>query len=411
MTVSLDLDFVRRQFPALADGYVYMDNAGGSQTLKSVVDRIGEYLLTSDVQLGATYRVSQTAGERVAAGEAAMARYINAVDPGEVVMGSSTSLLLKILSWTLSQKFRAGDEIIVCHGDHEANIAPWQDLTAKGIAVKSWLMDPETLEPDLDDLEKLITPRTRLVAVHHISNILGTINPIRKIADLVHRHGALICVDGVAYAPHRAIDVQAMDVDFYAFSFYKVYGPHYALLYARKELLDQIPGINFDFIDKGAYRFQPGNVNFEFAWGMTGLPDYIKQLAARHFPDEDLSERQSIERGFDLIAAHEEQLSARLLDFLNSRQSVRIIGHPSADRNKRVPTVSFVVDSMNSDTVTLATDPHNIGIRFGDFYAKRLIADLGLIQKQGVVRVSMVHYNTLEEVDRLIEILDRTLPE
>lgn len=406
---ALDLDFVRAQFPSLADGFVFMDNAGGSQTVKSVVDRISEFLLTSDVQLGASYAVSQKASKRVTDGVAALAQFVNARDPEEIVVGPSTSMLMKILSWTLVKQFNPGDEIIMCNGDHEANAAPWADLANHGMVVKEWCVDPNSHRLNLDDLDALMTPRTRLVAVHHVSNILGTLNPIREIADRVHRNGALICVDGVAFTPHRAVDVQALNVDFYAFSFYKVYGPHAALLYGRREVLDTLPGINFDFIDKGAYRFQPGNLNFELTWGMTGLWDYINALAAHH-QISAANQRAKLDAVFALIANHEQALAERLLGFLNTRKSVRIIGETSADQEARVPTISFVVDGMDSEAVTLAADPHNIGIRFGDFYAKRLIKALDLEANKGVVRVSLVHYNTLEEVDRLIAILDQFLP-
>ena len=408
--VKLDLEFVRGRFPALADGYTFFDNAGGSQTLRSVVERISEFLLTSDVQLGASYEVSQTAGERVDRAVANLATFVNAATPDEIVFGPSTSMLIKILAWTLGRSLTVGDEIIVCHANHEANIGPWVELEAEGIVIKRWSPDPQTLALDLTELEALHSSRTRLVAVNDISNVLGTINPIAAISEMAHRHGALVCVDGVAAAPHRAIDVRALDVDFYAFSCYKVFGPHAAVLYARKSLLDALPGINHYFIKDGAYKLLPGNLNFELVWGTTGVLDYFRELVAHHFPGDRASDRQCITRAYDLFARHEQVLAARLLEFLCNRPSVRIIGERSADRQLRVGTISFVVDGMDSREVTLATDPHRIGIRYGDFYAKRLIEELGLAGQNGVVRVSMVHYNTLDEVDRLVEILDRCLP-
>lgn len=406
---SLNLPFVRQQFPALAGDWVFFDNAGGSQTLQPVVDRISEYLLTSNVQLGASYAVSQRSGDRVNQGAQAAATLMNAADPSEVVMGASTSLLLRILSLCLSQQWSAGDEVIVTDCDHEANVSPWVDLQERGIVVKTWRVHPETLELRLDDLEPLLSPRTRLVALTHASNILGTINPIRPIADAVHRAGALVCVDGVGYAAHRAIDVQAMDVDFYVFSFYKVYGPHYAALYGKREHLLSIPGINHYFIAEAEipYKFQPGNVNYELSYGVVGLCDYLAQLASSQ--PQSTSQRQQIEQAFDLISQHEVDLGDRLLRYLRSKPNVAIVGHPYAEAEKRVPTISFTVAGVDSATIPPQIDLHQIGIRYGDFYAKRLIAALGLESQHGVVRVSMVHYNTLEEVDRLIECFDRIL--
>lgn len=408
----LQTDYVRQQFPALAGDWIFFDNAGGSQTLQRVVDRISEFLLTSDVQLGASYEVSQLAGERVAKGAQAIATLINAADPSEVVMGSSTSLLMRILSLCLGQTFSPGDEVIVTNCDHEANIGCWVDLQKHGIVVKTWALNPVTFTLELSDLEALLTPRTRLVAVTHASNVLGTINPIRAIADLVHAHGALICVDGVAYAPHRLVDVQALDVDFYAFSFYKVYGPHYAVLYGKRDQLLAMPGINHFFI--GAtdipYKFQPGNVNFELSYGLVGLCDYLSDLAHQHYGDRTAPDlRKQMVQAFDLISQHEQVLSDRLLSYLRTKSNVQIVGNSNADQTLRVPTISFVVDGVDSATIPSQIDPHRIGIRYGDFYAKRLIQDLGLTDRNGVIRVSMVHYNTVAEVDQLVQRLEPIL--
>jgi selenocysteine lyase/cysteine desulfurase len=284
------------------------------------------------------------------------------------------------------------------------------DLAELGISLKIWKLDPESLELKIQDLRSLMTGRTKLVAVTHVSNILGTINPIKDIARVVHDSGAMICVDGVAYAPHRAIDVQELDVDFYALSFYKVYGPHYAMLYGKQERLLSLPGINHFFIgeDEVPYKFQPGSVNYELSYGMLGLWDYIEGFTRAH-GRVDLRERSraQLEFAFELFSSHEEALAGRLLDFLASKSNVRVIGGPDPDRSVRVPTISFVVDGMMSDSITAQVDPHRVGIRFGDFYARRLIDDLHLQSQSGVVRVSMVHYNSIEEIDRLIGILDK----
>ena len=406
---TLDLDFVRQQFPALAGDWVFFDNAGGSQTLATVGDRIRDYLLSSNVQLGASYAVSQTSGERVAEGTAAIADYINAADPSEVVLGGSTSLLLRILALSLAQTWQPGDEVIVTNSDHEANISPWVDLGDRGIRVKFWNVNPDTLDLELDDLKPLLSDRTRLVAVTHASNVLGTVNPIQAIAAIVHDHGAMICVDGVAYAPHRLIDVQAWDVDFYAFSLYKTYGPHQALLYGKADHWRSLPRFNHYFIDgeNFPYKFQPGNVNFEMTYSLTALRDYIADVAQHHGDDcADFS--QQTQTAFQLMADHEAILGDRLLQFLTGKTNVRIVGQPTMT-DTRVPTIAFVVNGVDSATLPPQVDPHHIGIRFGDFYAKRLINDLGLAAQNGVIRVSMVHYNTVEECDRLIQVLDRIL--
>ncbi len=406
--MTLDLSKVRSYFPSLEGEWTFMDNAGGSQTLQPVVDRISDYLLQTNVQHGASYAVSQEAGRRVAVATEAMATFVNAPHPEEVVMGPSATSLFRTLSLCISQLWQVGDEVIVTNTDHEANVSPWTDLEKQGIKVKIWEARPDTLRLELEDLGALMTDKTRLVAVTHASNILGTINPIRRIADYVHERGALIAVDGVANAPHRLVDVQELDCDFYIFSFYKVYGPHYALMYGRRELLINMPGLNHYFIDGDQipYKFQPGNVNFEFAYGVAGIADYLSEIARHHYPGSHRTLRKEMELAFGLFAKHEEALSQKLLDFLNSKSGVRIIGETTADRSLRVPTISFSVAGVKSDDIVERVDPYRIGIRFGDFYAKKLIQSLDLEKQNGVVRVSLVHYNRLEEVDQLIEVLD-----
>jgi cysteine desulfurase family protein (TIGR01976 family) len=403
----LDMQKVRGYFPSLARDWTFFDNAGGSQILQPVLDRLQDYLLTSNVQLGASYAVSQMATERLQEANEFAATFINAADSSEVVMGPSTSMLLRILALCFGATLSAGDEVIITDCDHEANISPWLELQHQGITIKTWRTNPQTLSLELKDLESLLTARTRLVTLTHASNVLGQINPIRAIADLVHQAGSLLCVDGVGYAPHRLVDVQAMDVDFYVFSYYKVYGPHHTLLYGKRDLLQQLPGFNHDFIgpDQVPYKFQPGGANYELSYSTLGLKDYFVSLdQSQH--SESVSLRQQLIHGFEQITVHETRLSQRLLDFLNSKSNIQVIGPNIPDPDIRVPTIAFTVNGTSSDTIPPQVDAHHIGIRYGDFYAKRLIKALGLAEQEGVVRVSMVHYNTLEECDRLIKVLD-----
>ena len=405
--MSLDIEFVRSQFPGLASPWVLFDNAGGSQILGGVVESLSDYLLHTNVQHGASYEVSQRSTARVGQAQTKLAKFINASRAEEVVMGSSSSMLIKQLADSL--RFEPGDEIIVTNFDHEANISPWKRLSEQGVIIKTWQLDAHTFELDWPALEALFTPRTRLLCVTQASNILGAINPVEKLAALAHEHGAKICVDAVAYAPHRIIDVTAWDVDFYVFSLYKVYGPHQALLYGKYELLRELKNLNHEFLGEAIpYKLQPGNVNYELTYASAAIVDYLEKLGRRS-GGQSLDSRSALRAAYEAIAAHEQQLSEPLLDFLRSRNNVQIIGPTTAASAERVPTISFVVDEMDSDRVTLAMDKHKIGIRFGDFYATHLIDDLGLRERNGVVRVSMVHYNTLEEVNRLVQHLDEIL--
>lgn len=409
---KLDLSFVRKQFPALKRDFTFMDNAGGSQVLSGVIHRITDYLSNTNVQLGASYSVSQESGKRLEEATAKLAEYINAKRKEEIVVGPSTTMLLRILSLTLSQQWQAGDEIIVSNSDHEANVSCWMDLRKKGIVVKIWKLNPKTFRFDLTDLEKLLSPRTKLVTLVHASNILGTINPIKEIAKIVHQAGALICVDGVAYAPHRLVDVQELDVDFYAFSTYKLFGPHQAVLYGRYDLLHKLESFNHYFIGKEEvpYKLQPGNLNFELTYSLGAIPEYFEILHDYHFPlNININFKEKHKKSFELIAEHEEKIATELLNYLSGNKMITIIGEVTADKYKRVPTISFVHQNLKSSAIVEAIDPFNIGIRFGDFYAKKIIEDLGLVEKDGVVRVSLVHYNTIEEVRKLIKAFETVL--
>lgn len=408
---NLNLDEVRSHFPALSGDWVYFDNAGGTQLVRQAGDKMQDYLFNTNVQLGASYGISQQSGARVKEAHSLWSRAINARHESEIVLGSSTTALLQNLSRSLVQQFKAGDEVIVTNSDHEANIGPWLSMARFGIKVKIWKINPDSLLLELDDLKKLMTDKTRLVAFTHTSNILGTINPVKEITRLVHEQGALVCVDGVAFAPHRLVDVRDWDVDFYVFSLYKVYGPHYALLYGKQDLLHELPGINHFFIGKEAspYHLQPGNVNFELTYGSTGIIAYFERIYQTHIEDAAPDLFSRLEKVFDLFANHEAALAAPMLSFLSQKSGVRIIGLPTADKNLRVPTISFTVNNRKSSDIPLLVDPYNIGIRWGDFYARRLIDDLNLSDQDGIVRISMVHYNTMEEVTQLIDILDRVL--
>jgi cysteine desulfurase family protein (TIGR01976 family) len=406
----MNLDFVRGQFPSLSGEWTFMDNAGGSQILQPVVNKINEYMIHSNVQLGASYKVSQIATDRVLEAHKMTAEFINARDHSEVIIGSSTTMLIRILALCISQTFKPGDEIVITNCDHEANIGAWAELEKKGMIIKQWKINQDSFQMELDDLKLLMTDKTKLVAVTHTSNILGTLNPIKEIAKFVHSYGALICVDGVAHAPHRLIDVQDTDVDFYALSFYKVFGPHIAMLYGKKNLLLNMPGISHYFIepDNIPYKFQPGSPNYELSYGLLGLKEYFNAVAEAHnYKNKNFRENAAFVYG--IIAGHEELLADRLLNYLNSKPNIKIIGETEANGNKRVPTISFIVKNRLSDSITLKVDEHKIGIRYGDFYARRLIDDLGLSKQNGVVRVSLVHYNTLEEVEKLITAFEEIL--
>ncbi|MBA1156861.1 cysteine desulfurase-like protein [Microvirga mediterraneensis] len=403
--MSLDLAFVRSQFPALKDDFAYFDNAGGSLVLRNVAERISDYLLTTSVQTGASYEHSQRATNRLMESRAKIARLLGAGRPEEIVLGPSTTVLAQFLSRAMEGRLKPGDEIVVTNFDHESNIGPWRSLEKRGIVIKEWTIDRDSYEIDLDQLDQLMTERTRLVAVTHASNILGTINPVKEIARRVHERGAQIVVDAVAYAPHRAVNVVDLDVDYYIFSFYKTYGPHFAVMYGKYDHLLELDGLYHYFYgrEKVPMKLEPGNTNYELAWGSAGIVDYLDRLGG------GAGDRAAIDAAFDKITAHETLIGEQLLAYLRDRNDIRIVGRRHGTEDGRVPTIAFKVEGRDSSEIVKAVDADRIGIRHGDFHSRRLIEYLGLADRNGVVRVSMVHYNTAEEVRRLIDSLDRAL--
>ncbi len=412
----LDLDFVRSRFPALSTDWALFDNAGGSVPLASVIDGVASYMGRLGVQLGASYDLSVEAGERVQAGHRSMEELMVA-ESGEVILGPSTTVLLAHLARALRPSWREGDEVIVTDLDHEANIGPWRALGASGIVLKEWKLRRESASLELEDLKALLTERTRLVAVTHCSNIVGRIHDVSAMAEAAHGVGARVCVDGVAFAPHRRIDVRALGVDFYVFSTYKTYGPHQAVLWGRRELLAEARSQNHFFVgeDQLPAKMEPGGPNHELAASLPAIPEYLESLATHHGAHDwaggarSGTEPNPLDRAFELIATHERALAARVLEFLSQRQGVRVIGPESSDAAIRVPTISFVAEGRHASEIPTALDGEKVAIRWGDFYAKRAVQSLGLQSAGGVIRISMVHYNTLDEVDRLIRALDRCL--
>ncbi|KDR80956.1 hypothetical protein GALMADRAFT_1116937 [Galerina marginata CBS 339.88] len=426
MTIhSLDVEQARSHFPILATGYIFADNAGGSQAAKEVVDRISDYLLNTNVQLGADYSLSVQSTQRVLVdGPREAAKLFNAKSPDEIVFGSSSTLNLENLARGLENDIQPGDEFIVT-GEHEANVGPWKKLAArKGAIVKIWNAtptvpeNPYSVKLKIEELLPLITSKTRIVAFTACSNILGSVVPVKEVTKAVREkakeQGAKkveISVDCVAYAPHRFIDVQDWDVDYCVFSLYKVYGPHISVLYVRASALEHsVSKIVHHFLDvpNVAYKLQPGGPGYETVYGTTGVIPYLLSLT----PANDLR------ASFDAIAVHEQALikplMAFLLDPVQKARGVRIVGDEGVSLD-RVPTISFVVvgqKPLKSRAIVDVFDKKGgIGIRYGHFYAYTLVDELApkLETDDGVVRISLVHYNTVEEVQKIIGVLKEIL--
>ncbi len=405
MQVIPSRDLVRNWFPALQSDFAFLENAGGSQMPGIVADAIRDYMLTSYVQIGAGYTRSEVATLTVSEAHAFIETFMNAGEVGKAVLGPSTTALIQILADAYSHIWTAGDEVIVAESNHEANAGPWAKLERLGIVVKTWPIDPLSFELTLSSLGDLLTPRTKMVAFPHVSNLLGEVVDIKAITDLVHQAGGKVIADGVAYAPHRAMDVKNWGVDWYVYSTYKVYGPHMAALYGTHEAFAELTGPNHFFIPKDAvpYKFELGSLSHEGCAGLLALRPYLRFLAGREIDD-----RQTIVRAYEVMELLETPLQARLLEYLRSKSQVKIIGLGDTG-SRSVGTISFVHSERSSSEIVAHIDRNNIGIRFGHMYAVRLCNALGIDLETGVVRVSLVHYNTPEEIERLIRCFEEIL--
>ena len=404
---TLDVAFCRRFFPALAGDWVFMENAGGTFVPEQVIERAIHFMATCQVQPGAAYPASAGATERIDAGRQTLAHLINA-DVDEIVVGPSTTSNVYVLSHALRALLEPGDEVIVTNQDHEANNGAWRRLAEIGVVVKEWRMNGDTDDLEIEDLEALLTEKTRLVCFNHCSNIVGLVHDVKAIVRKVHDAGALACVDGVAYAPHRRIDVKDLDADFYLYSAYKVYGPHISVLYGKRELLLRAANQNHYFVPEDDFQRKlcPGGLNYELTASAAGVGEYLDKVHAHHFPGANVDVTERWDRVFGLFAAHEEAMTRPIVDFLASKADVRLIGQGVEGRRERVSIFSFLVNGRDSREIPDRLLQHKIAIRAEDFYAARCIDALGAGPRNGVIRVSLVHYNSLEDVNRLTESLD-----
>ncbi len=424
-TPRLDLEFVRAQFPALTRpdtaNWAHFENAGGSYVPSQVIDLLTRFFTATKVQPYGPGGPSKEAGEAMDRAKALIPATFNARSD-EVHFGPSTSQNTYVLARAVRGSLAIGDEIVVTNQDHEANIGAWRRLADGGIVIREWSVDPITGLLDLADLALLLSERTKLVCVTHASNLAATINPIPEIAELAHSYGALVLVDGVAWAPHAAVDVVALGCDFYLYSTYKTYGPHLGVMFSKREVTESLTNQGHFFNESNpTARLTPAGPDHAAVAASAGIVDYYDALYRHHFASPEQAEGSDrsgagnasepalvdrIASVFELVAEHEEALMTPMLDFLDAK-GVRVIGSPEPWRDRRAPTVAFHANGVDHRTVVETLAGQNIGVGQGDFYARRLVDAMGL--PGGVLRISMVHYNTVEEVQRCIDALDPLL--
>lgn len=413
-TAPLDLDWIRAQFPAfeapeLAD-WAHLENAGGSYAAGQVVDLLHSFYVGSKVQPYYAGDPSKRAGEAMDRARSLVPATLNA-DCDEVMFGPSTCMNTYVLSQAIREQLVDGDEVIVTNQDHEANIGSWRRLAKTGLVVKEWQVDPATGLLDLDALQALLTERTRLVAVTHASNVAATIHPIREIADLVHAVGGRLAVDGVSYAPHAAIDVRALDCDFYFYSAYKTYGPHVGVMYARASELATIPNQGHFFnAEMPTYRLTPAGPNHAEIAACAGIVDYYRAVYEHHTgPRTDVDDVTMVREVFDRFATQEQRLMRPMVELLTGRDGVHLIGDNSAEHSRREPTFAFYSDRRPASEIYKGLVDAQINCGLGPFDAARLMRALGIDPEVGVIRLSLTHYNTDDEVARALDVLDALL--
>ncbi|MFN0113050.1 MAG: aminotransferase class V-fold PLP-dependent enzyme [Paracoccaceae bacterium] len=407
---TLDTAFVRTQFPAFGvpglRDQAHFENAGGSYPCVQVVDRLTRFYRERKVQPYAPYAAAQAGGAEMDEARARLAAMMG-VAADEVSFGPSTTANTYVLAQALRRWLKPGEAVVVTDQDHEANSGPWRRLAEDGIEVREWKIDPATGHLDPARLLPLLTDgRVRLVALPHCSNVVAEINPVAEIAAVAHSVGAVVCVDGVSYAPHGVPDVAALGADIYLFSAYKVFGPHQGIMVIRRELGERLPNQGHWFNGDTLYkRFTPAGPDHAQVAASAGIADYFDALHAKHFaPEPDAAVRGRAVR--DLICAHETALVQPLLDTLADRNDVRLIG--PADAARRAPTVAVAL-GRPAEPVAAALCREGLNCWAGDFYAVRPLTAMGVDLDEGVLRMSLVHYTTAGEVERLIAALDRIL--
>ncbi len=428
------IEAVRERFPALALGdrkstRIYLDNPAGTQVPASVAEAVARCLVETNANLGGYFASSRAADEIVAGAHEAMADFLGTRDAGEVLIGASMTTLTFHLSRSLARRFDPGDELIVTRMDHEGNVAPWLRIAEdNGLRVRWAELDPETWTIRPDELSRLLGERTRLVALNYASNLTGAVNGVRELTRRAHEAGALVYVDAVQYAPHGPLDVAGLDCDFLACSAYKFFGPHLGVVWGRRELLAELEAYKCRCVSETLPdKFETGTPAIELQAGLGAAVDYCAALGSfgsdgssgsssslnqgRALGSADGSERRRrLLAAFGAVRAYETSLGRALVEGLSSLPGVRLVGPGSEpDATERVPTVSFRHRTVPPKAIAAALAAEGIFVWSGHNYALESVRQLGIPEDEGVVRIGAVHYNTLSEVERAVDAVERAI--
>ncbi len=410
---ALDQDWVRSQFPQLSDdpGFVFCANAGGSFVALPVIELMEHYNRHTRVQPYSAFGPSEEAGRAMDRARQCWAQALN-LDTAELTIGPSTSINTYVFANACGEAWGPGDEIVVCQQDHESNVGVWRNKAkARGATVREWPVDPVTGLLDPEDLYPLLNDNTRWVFFTHCSNIIGTVNPVADIvAGIRQRCPARVGVDAVAYAPHHLPDIHALGVDAYFFSLYKVFGPHQGIMAVRADLHPELQPQSHYFLKTDTHKWlNPAGPQHAQVAACAGVIDYFSALHQHHGGAENTPLPQQMDAVHKLLAAHESALAEPLLAFLNARSDIRLLGKPSTLGGDRGATIAFQPLGRPAAEVAAAMQAQGIGTEAGHFYAQRLLSALDIAPDAGVVRLSLVHYNTPADAERILAALERAL--
>jgi len=417
-SIGKSLNIVREQFPSLNRPEIFFDNPGGTQIARQSAARIQQYLMECNANHGGAFNTSIQSDSILLEAHLAMADFLNAARPEEIVFGNNMTTLTMNLSRSLAMTLNPGDEIVLTHLDHDANVSPWLLVARDRECRVTWIdFDVEDCTLKMDELEKALERRPKLVAFGYASNAVGTINPVRQIIQMAHSTGALVYVDAVQFAPHGPIDVQDLDVDFLVCSSYKFFGPHAGALYGRYDLLDGLKAYKVrPAPDDLPGKFETGTQNHEGIAGVLGALEYLEWLGKTFGSEqiEGLSDRGYTGRRLELkkamtaLRAYEFELSRALISVLEQIPGLRLYGQADPHMvDQRVPTFAFTLQGKHPRSVAESLAMENINVWDGNYYALEVTTRLGLEDRGGMVRVGAVHYNTLDEVAQLGEVLKK----
>ncbi|HKZ84317.1 MAG TPA: cysteine desulfurase-like protein [Anaerolineae bacterium] len=419
MPPALDVDALRSHFPSLTQtsngrAPIFFDNPGGTQVAREVIDAVNDYYLNYNANHGGVFATSIRSDAILREAHAAMADFLGAASPDEIVFGPNMTTLTFGVSRAIGRTLEPGDEIVVTRLDHDANIAPWLALAERGVAVRWVDINPGDCTLDMGLVEATIGEQTKVVAAGYASNAVGTINDVKTITQMAHAVGALVFVDAVQYAPHGPIDVADLDCDLMACSAYKFFGPHVGTLYGKYDLLDRLPAYKVRPAgDQPPDKFETGTQNHEGIAGTLGVIKYFEWLGEQVISDQlaanSASRREKLVAAMMAIMKYEKSLSRALIEGLSSIDGVKVWGVTDLNQiDRRVPTVSFTMEGKSPRAVAEYLAGQGIYVWDGNYYALAIMERLDLEKSGGMVRVGAAHYNTLDEVACLIDVLKST---